>query len=192
MSASPRVPHQTAAPEPPKKIEFGESFTKLFTSGAGRIAEVQKKSIDLAAQQGAEVIDAWKKAVQKLPGAPGLFLLELTGSEIERYAETQKALVDLFLEQSQAFGEMLKERGTVAAKANEGVAKFAQQAVERTVATEKKVLGHAAAQSKAAFETAKKQFGFDGGPMEAAADSIQRGVNAIVESQKELLEMAVR
>jgi hypothetical protein len=70
--------------------------------------------------------------------------------------------------------------------------KFTQQGVERVVAAQKTVLDHAAAHSKEILETAREKFGAEGSPVEAATDSIQRGVNAIVEAQKELLDMAVR
>jgi hypothetical protein len=69
--------------------------------------------------------------------------------------------------------------------------KFAQEGVERAVATQKKVLDHAAAQSKEVFDTTREKFAANGGPAEAVADSIQRGVNAIVDAQKELLAMVV-
>jgi hypothetical protein len=59
------------------------------------------------------------------------------------------------------------------------------------VATHKKVLDLAAAQTKEVFENTRDQFGPAGSTMEAAADSIQRGVTAIVDAQKQLLEMVI-
>jgi hypothetical protein len=192
MSVTPKVPRESAAPESPKKTDFVEAVTKLFTSGAERAAEVQKKAIDVAAQQSAEVIDLWKKTIQKVPGAPGLFLLELAGSGIERYAETQKGVIELVLEQSCAWADLVKDRTATATRASEDIVTFAQESAERVVATQKKAIDHGAEQTRAAFESAKKQFGSHGGPVGVAADSIQRGVNAIVDAQKELLDMAVR
>lgn len=185
----------TREPEIPgvaEKIDFGESMATLYIAGVGRIAEVQKKTIDIAVQQHNEMLDLWKKMIQKLPGAPGMFLLDLDRTGFERVAETQKAAIDLVVEQSRAFADMAKERTTATTKANEKVVDFAQQGVERAVATQKKVLESAAAQTKAVFDTAKQQFGVDGGPVEAATESIQRGMNAFVDAQKELLDMAVR
>jgi hypothetical protein len=60
------------------------------------------------------------------------------------------------------------------------------------VATQKKALDNSVAQSKAAFETAKKQFGLTGTPVEAAAESFQRGVDSLIETQKELLDIAAK
>lgn len=188
MSATPRVPRETAAPETAKKLDYGEQIGQWFTSGVGRIAEVQKKSIEVAAQQSAEAIALWKKTVEKTPGAPGVFMLDLMASGFERLAETQKGAIDLMVEQSKAAAEVVKERAATAAKTGESAVHFAQETVDRAAATHRKALDHAAAQTKAIFDTAKQQF--SGGPVEAAADSIQRGVNAIVDAQKELLEMA--
>lgn len=190
MSAAQRVREPIAPPEKDKTV-WGDSFAKLFTAGVGRIADIQKKSIDVAAQQHTEIVDLWKKAIQKLPGAPGLLLLELEAGGFDRFAEIHKAAIDLAVEQSKAFAEMLKERTATAAKGTEGVDNFAKKSVERVIAMQKKALDQSAAQARAVVEKSSRQFG-EGSPVEAAADSMQRGVAAIVDAQKELLDMAVR
>lgn len=190
MSAAQRVREPVAHPEKDKP-EWADSVASLFTTGVGRLADIQKKTIDIAAQQHTELLDLWKKAIQKIPGAPGLFLLELEGSGFERYAEMHKAAIDLALDQSKAFSEMVKERGAVAGKATDEVDTFTKKSVERVVAMQKKMLDQSAAQARAVVEKSSKQFG-ENAPVEAAADSMQRGVEAIVDAQKELLDMAVR
>lgn len=190
MSASQRVREPAPAPER-EKMDWTESVASLFTTGVGRMAEIQKKGIDVAAQQHAELVELWKKVVQKIPGAPGLFLLELQASGFDRYAEIHKAAIDLTVDQSKAFAEMLKERTATAAKGTEGVDNFAKKSVERVIAMQKKALDQSAAQARAVVEKSSRQFG-EGSPVEAAADSMQRGVAAIVDAQKELLDMAVR
>lgn len=179
-------------PDRKEKAELGDTMAKLFTTGVSRIAEIQKRAIDTAVQQHTELTDAWKKLYEKVPGAPGVFLLDLDRDCFERIAETQKAAIDLVAEHSKSFADLLKERTTTTCKNGDTVVEFAQQGVERAVATQKKALENAAAQTKAVFDAAKRQFGYEGGPVEVAADSIQRGVNAIVDAQKELLDMAVR
>ena len=67
-----------------------------------------------------------------------------------------------------------------------------QQTVEQSVEAQKKALDYSVAQTKAAFQTAKKQFGLTGTPAEAAADSFQRGVDSMIETQKELLDIAAK
>jgi len=113
-------------------------------------------------------------------------------SGFDRYAEIQKVAIDFFVEQSRAFADLLKERTATAEKVVEDADSFAKKSVERAVAMQKKALEHSAAQAKAVFESSSRQFGVEGSPVEAAADSIQRGVDAIVDAQKELLDMAVR
>lgn len=173
------------------KMDWTESVAKLFTTGVGRIAEVQKKSLDFATQQNAELADLWKKAARKIPGAPGLFLLELQASGFERYAEIHKATIDLIVEQSKAFTEIVKERTAKATRATEEVDNFTRKSVERVIAMQKKALEQSAAQAKAMVESSGKQFG-EGSLAGAAAESMQRGVDAIVDAQKELLDMAAR
>ncbi|MGB6159214.1 MAG: hypothetical protein WBH45_13090, partial [Acidobacteriaceae bacterium] len=146
----------------------------------------------IAAQQNTELVELWKKTLQKLPGAPGLSVLELQNSGFDRYAEIQKVAIDFFVDQSRAFADLLKERVTAVEKVTEGAETFAKKSIERVVAMQKKALEHSAAQAKAVLETSNRQFAVEGGPVEAAADSIQRGFDAIVDAQKELLDMAVR
>jgi hypothetical protein len=190
MSPAQRMREPAAAPEKEKQ-DWTEFMTKLFTAGVGRIAEVQKKSIDCAVQQNAELTDLWKKAIQKIPGAPGLFLLELQGSGFDRYAEIQKAAIDLVVEQNKAFADLVKDRTATAGKVGEEIDAFAKKSVERVIIMQKKALDHSAVHAKAVVESSSKQFG-EGTPMAAAADSMQRGMDAIVDAQKELLNLAVR
>jgi hypothetical protein len=173
------------------KVDWNESVAKLFTTGVGRIAEVQQKSIDLVAQQHAELVDLWKKAIQKIPGSPGLFLLELQESGFEQCAEIDKAAIDLAVDQSRAFADLIRERTETAAKVSEGVDNFTKKTIERVVAVQKKALDRSAVQARAVVERSSKQFG-EGSPVQATAESMQHGVVAILNAQKELLDMAVR
>lgn len=190
MSTAQRVREPVGVHEK-EKVDWTESVAKLFTTGVGRIAEAQKKGIDLAAQQNAELLDLWKKAVQRIPGAPGLFLLELQGTGFERYAEVHKAAIDLVVEQGRAFADLARERTATVKGAGEQVDNFARKSVERVVAMQKKALDQSATQARAIVESSSRQFG-EAGQVEAAAESMQRGVDAIVDAQKELLDMAVR
>jgi hypothetical protein len=172
------------------EAEVTETAANYYTKGVERLAEVQKKGIDLALRQNAELLEAGKKFAQLVPGAPGLFLLDLAANAFERYADTQKGAIDLVLEQSHALVGQLKERGATVTAATENAAAIVQQAVEHSVAAHKRALDYSAAQSKAAFETAKEKFGLAGTPAEVAADSLQHGVEGLIEAQKELLDIA--
>lgn len=54
------------------------------------------------------------------------------------------------------------------------------------------MLEFAAQQNKAIGETVQKQAGVSGTPAAAVADSVQKGVDALIETQKELLEIAAK
>ena len=179
----------TAAAE---KTEIVDTITSLYTTGVERIAEVQKKGIDLAVKQNAELLDAWKKIAQAVPGAPGLFMLDLASNAFERYADTQKGAIDLVLEQSHALADLVKERATATAEAFAGAPAIVKQTVDQSVAAQKKALDYSAAQSKAAFASAREQFGIKGTPAETAAETFERGVDSLIESQKELLDIAAK
>ena len=83
-----------------KKNEAVEAFIPLYTKNVERLAELQKNSLDAAAEQNAELIDACKKAFNYIPETPGLFLFDLVGTSFNRFVETQKSAIDLAVQQS--------------------------------------------------------------------------------------------
>ncbi len=192
MSTTQKTTNQTMSAAAAEKTEVAETIATLYANGVERLAEVQKKGIDLAVKQNAEMLDAWKKIARVFPGAPGLVMLDLVSSSLDRYADTQKGAIDLVLEQSHALASLVKERANSTAAATEGAGAIVQRTVEQAVAAQKKALDNSVAQTKAAFETAKRQFGLTGTPVEAAAESFQRGVDSLIETQKELLDIAAK
>lgn len=179
----PEGPVTTAAGE---KLEFVEAAVHLYTTGIERMAEAQKKAIDLAVNHNAEMVSTWKKQAW---AAPGFFMLDLAATACDRYAETQKGMIDLAVEQSHLLAGFVKERkaktGTIV---DDSVAK-AREAIDQSIAAQKTALDFTTRQSRTAFETAKKQFGYAGTPAAAAADSVQRGIEVVVDAQKELLDV---
>jgi hypothetical protein len=166
--------------------ETVDNFVPLYTKNVERLADLQKKTLELAAEQSAELLDAWKKAFRVVPEAPGLFWFDLFGQTFERFVETQKEAIDLAVEQSHAVAELAKERGTSVSKAADGVTTMFQQTVERSVAAQKKALEFYAEQQKTAYETAKKQFRITN----PFADAFQSGLDVLLETQKSVLEIA--
>lgn len=178
----PEVPVTAAAGE---KTDVIESMTQLYTSGIERVAEIQKKGLDLAVQHNTELVNTWKKLALAVPG---LFVLDLATTAFERFADTQKGAIDLVVEQSHALADLVKERKVKTTDTfEEGKAK-AKEAIEHVVSAQKTVLDYSAKQAKAAFQTAKQQLGYAGTPAAAVADSMQRGMEVVVEAQKELLD----
>jgi hypothetical protein len=170
-----------------EKNEVVETFIPLYTKNVERLAELQKKSLEIAAEQNAELIGACKKAFSFIPETPGLFWFDLAAKTFERFVETQKGAIDLAVEQSKAAVGLAKERGASACKVAEGVTALFKQSVEQSVATQKKALDFYAEQQKAAYETGKKQFGIANNP---AADAFQSGIDALIQTQKTMLDIA--
>jgi len=168
-----------------EKLDVFESVTQLYTSGIERLAEFQKKGLELAVQYNAEWVNTWKKHTL---APPGLLILDLASTAFERFADTQKGAIDLIVGQSHALADLVKERKLKASDTLEEARTRAQEAIEHSVAAQKTAIDYAAKQAKAVFETAKQQLGYAGTPVEAAADTMQRGMDVVVEAQKELLD----
>jgi hypothetical protein len=186
MKATEKVSEGPVMAAAGEKPDFVEAALHLYTTGIERLAEAQKKAIDLTINHNAEVVSTWKKQAW---AAPGFFMFDLATTAFDRYAETQKGMIDLAVEQSRVLAGVVRERQVKTGKiVDDGVAK-AQEAIDQSIAAQKTVLEFTARQTKAAFDTAKKQFGYAGTPAGAAADSVQRGIEVVVGAQKELLDV---
>jgi hypothetical protein len=167
------------------RVDVVESMMELYTSGIHRLAEIQKKGLEIALQQNSEVAGNWKKF--KL-ASPAVLMLDLATNTFERFADTQKGAIDLVVQQTDTFAKLVKERKVKTTDTVEEGKKRAKEAIEHSVAAQKTALDYTAKQAKAVFETAKQQLGYAGTPAGAAADSMQRGMEVVVEAQKELLD----
>src|ERR1039457_6607770 len=89
------------------KVDPIDSMTELYTSGIERLAELQKKGLEIAVRHNAEVVSTWKKIAV---AAPGLLMFDLANTAFERFAETEKNAIDLMVEQTHTFAKLVKER----------------------------------------------------------------------------------
>jgi hypothetical protein len=175
-----------------KQTEVVETISKLYTKSIERLAEAQKKTLDSAAQQNADLIGAWKKIAQATPGTPIPSILDLAGSMFGQFVDMQKGAIDLALEQSQTLAGLASERASSISNASAAVRTIVQDTVERAAATQKNAIDFSAAQTKAVLANFKKQSGVAGTPVEAVADSMQRGFDSLAETQKEILNIALK
>lgn len=180
------TPHKSTR-EPHEKAELLDTLIPVYEKNVERLADLEKKSLEVVAEQNAEWIEACKKAFHLVPETPGLFLFDLFGQTFERFVETQKGMIDLAVEQSHTVAGLAKERAASASKITDGVTALFQQTVEHSVAAQKKVLDYVAEQHKVAYETAKKQFRITSNP---AADAFQSGMDTLIETQKAMLDIA--
>ena len=168
--------------------EVAGNFIPLYTKNVQRVADLQKKSLEVAAEQNTELIENYKKAFSFIPEGPASFWFDLVGQTFDRFVEVQKENIDLAVEQTTVLTELGRERGALAAKFVDGGAGLFQQTVEHSVAAQKKNLEFCAEQQKAAFETAKKQFRV----ANPFAEAFQSGMDMFVETQKTVLDFASR
>lgn len=168
------------------KVDAIDSMTELYTNGIERLAEMQKKGLEIAVKHNAEVVGTWKKFT--LP-VPGVLMLDLATTTFERFAETQKGVIDLMVDQTRTFAKVVKERKVKTTDTMKEGKERAKEAIEHSIAAQKTALDYTAKQTKAAFETAKQQLGYAGTPVGTAAESMERGMDIVLEAQKDLLDL---
>lgn len=170
--------------------ELMDAFTPLYLNGVEQVAELQKKSLELAAEQTAEWMGAWQKTFSLFPAAAPTVVFEMAGQAVHTYVETCKSAIDLAVEQSQSAVKIGQERASAYSKiAGEATASL-RTSVERSVAAQKKVLEFAAQQNKAICETTKKQLAPVGGPVVQVVETFQQGANTLIEAQRSFLDAA--
>jgi len=128
------------------KGNLAADFANLFLKGVERAAELQKKSLDAAVQQNAEVIASYKKGPHAVPTLPNV--VELAGKAFEGFIEAQKSVIDQVVQQTAALVESAKETSSSAQKVAETFTKTIQQSIERTAEAQKKALDLAVEQAK--------------------------------------------
>jgi len=187
MPSTPKSTKKAAAAASP---EFVDALSPLVLNSVARVADLQKKTLDIAAEQSSEFIGAWKQAFSYFPVAPPAFIFDVAGQVVKTAIETQKGAIDLVVEQANAVTGVAKGRAQAYSKIAEGVTATIQKSVERSVEAQKKVLEFASEQNKAVFESTKKQLGASAGPATVLVDTFQRGANAVIEAQKSFLNIA--
>ena len=170
-----------------EKADLTETFLPMYTKSVERLAELQKKTLEFTALQNTEWMQAWKKAARFTPENPGMFMFELAGQMFDRFLDTQRGVIEKAVEQTHTAAGVAKDRGKSMGKAAEGMAGLFQQAMEQSIAAQKKALDFFAEQQKMAYETAKRQFRFASNP---ATEAFQSGLDALIETQKTMLDMA--
>src|SRR5450755_752944 len=174
----------------PVNPEFVDTFSPQVLNSVERVADLQKKTLDIGAEQTAEWIGAWKKTLSYFPVTPPAFLFEVAGQAVQTAVETQKSAINLVVEQSKAATGIAKVRAEAYTKIADGVTSSIQKSVKRSVQAQESILEFASEQNKAVFESAKKQFGAAAGPAGVIVDRLQSGAHAVIEAQKSFLNLA--
>jgi len=167
--------------------EVLEYFVPLYSKGIEAIAELQKKTLEIAAQQNAEWAGASKKVlVRFLPASQLNPVFDLAAQAFDTILEGQKGAIDLVLEQNETAAGFAKEGIASVTKLTSGLTELFQRSVEYSVAVQKKALEFAAEQNKAVYETGVRQCGLSGSPVE----TFQRGLDVLMETHKKMLDIA--
>jgi len=157
-----------------------------------RFAEIQKSALDQVVQHNADLKNTWTQAY-KAPSAPVTVLLDMAVQGIERIAMAQKSLVDLAVEQSAMVMDFSKEGADRAVKGGTSITEMVNQSTDKLIAAEKKVLDFAAEQNALMTDRIKRQFGLkDETPAAVAADSFRKGVDMVIETQKEMIDLGAK
>lgn len=161
---------------------------KLINKGLERAVEAGKTNLDLAAAQGADVLDAIKKALK--PTQVPVFGLELAGEALTGSVTLQKSLLDAIVLQAASITEAAQEAIAEPTKAQAPLAKLFQTSLDRTVAAQDQVLEYAAAQAKSVNATVKAQANVPG--IENFTEQFQKGVETAIATQKEIMANAAK
>jgi hypothetical protein len=172
------------------KPEFVDAVTPLVLNSVERVADLQKQTLDIAAEQTAAWMGAWKQAFSYFPVAAPSFIFDAASQAMQTAIEAQKSAIDLVVEQAQSATSINQVRAEAYSKIAAEVTTTMQKSFGRSLEAQKKVLEFTSAQNKTTFESTKKQLGAVAGPATAVVDSFQRGADAVIEAQKSFLNMA--
>ncbi|MFP5235046.1 MAG: hypothetical protein ACLGSD_04020 [Acidobacteriota bacterium] len=193
MSPVPKM-NQEPPPEPIAMPGYDvvQNMAGTLLKGVERLAEIQKQTLSLAVQQNTEMAAVVKKAAEKLPIVPRLAFLDLAVGTFDRYAEAQKQAIDFALEQSKLWTDLFKERSRLAKDVSDSNNKAFKRSIESTLAANKKGLDAVAVEAKAAVDAVREQVGLGGPQVVTVSDSFKKGIDTVVDAQKELLELVAR
>jgi hypothetical protein len=90
-------------------FEFADTFLPLYENGMEQLADLQKKSLELAARQNSEWTEALKRAFRLVPESPGAFWIDVAGKTFEKYVDIQKEIIEHVVEQSHAVTKFNRE-----------------------------------------------------------------------------------
>ena len=178
------------APAAAGNPELADAFTPFLINSVERAAELQKKSLEIAAEQTADWMGAWKQAFSFFPAVPAAFVLDVAGQAIQTALETQKSTIDLIVEQTKSVAAIARMRTDAYARIADGVTGEIRKSVERSVEAQKKVLEFASEQNEMIFENTRKHLGTANGPATAMVDTFRRGTESVIEAQKSILDAA--
>jgi hypothetical protein len=178
----------TAAANP----ELADVFTPRILNTIESVADLQKRALDIAAEQTAQWMRAWKQAFAFFPVTPATSVFGVASQVVQTAIENQKGAIDMVVEQTKSVTNINQVREEPYSQIAAEVTTSVRKSVERTIEAQKKALDFFGEQGKAGFESAKKRLGTDNGPAAAILDSFQRSTDVVIEGQKSVLSIAAQ
>jgi hypothetical protein len=186
--APPDPPRDNATPEAPVL-----AFAALMHRGIERLAEIQKSTIEVTTKHTADAMTVYRKAWNVPADAPAMALFDAVNQSLGKIADAQNGMVDLVVQQSARLLEISKVRQDSASRYTNGFADLLGTAADTAVAAQKLVLDLAADQNKAFAGAIKQQVGVAGSPPAVAAvDTLQRNMDAVIQTQREIVQAAAK
>jgi hypothetical protein len=193
MNASPKSTKEDPAAGKAEAPEmFLTTFAGMFHRGVERTAGLHKAMLDTFVQQTTDVNHAFRDTLRNLPMAPAMAMLDVGEEMMGRLVEADKNITDVLVKQSAHMVDLSKERTNSVSRAAVVARDLFRETAESGIAVQKIVLDLAAEGNKAVTQTVKSQNGVAGTPLFTAADNFGKGVGTVIETQKEILEVAAK
>ncbi|MBV9268886.1 MAG: hypothetical protein JO061_22140 [Acidobacteriaceae bacterium] len=191
MNTSSKPPKDTA----PQFTEASENtlatFATLMHRSVERLASLQKATLDTFASYTADLNKTIRESVKPAPPTVVQSVFDLTEHSVQGWVDAQKAIVDLIAGQTAHVADAMRNRALFS-KPVDVLTDLVQESAERTVEAQKMVLDYAASQNKAVSDVVRKQAGATAKPVVAAAESLEKGIDQAIETQKEILETGAK
>lgn len=144
-----------------------------YAKGLDGLAELRRKAVDVAAQQEGAIVNAWRLAIDSAVEG------------FQKSVQAQKDLLDLAVERGRAASRLAKEHADAVTKTVAGATAVLDNLAGVATAAQKQAVEQAAVQNTAAYDAAKRQFEASG---HAATEAFQRGVEAVIDTQRTILK----
>src|SRR5277367_4278098 len=108
-------------------------FSPVIINTVEQVAKLQKQTLDIAAEQTAEWIGAWKQAFSFLPVTPPAYVFDVASQAVQTAIENQKNAIDLVVEQTKSAADITTVRAEAYTKIANGVTATIQKSVQRSV-----------------------------------------------------------
>ena len=132
-----------------------------------------------------------RDTLKSTPDAPSALLLNVAEQAVQGWVDAQRNILDLMTQQSEQAVQAAKEASGSSTKSLTALNELIQQTAGRAIAAQKAMVEFAGNQNKAVSEAIKRQAEM---PVATATaiEMMQHAVDALLENQKEFLDVAAK